>query len=466
MMKHFRLTLICFLLGSMMMTAAGKVKVACVGNSITYGAGITNPVRDGYPGLLSQMLGEGYDVRNYGVSGRTLLLKGDRPWTNEPEYQAALAFCPDIVTIKLGTNDTKPFNWVYASEFPADLEKLVRSFQALPSHPKVILCYPVPAYRLDWGINDSIIKNGVLPYIDEVAAKTGAEVLDLYTPFTGKPELFVDQIHPNEQGALELARVFYRKLTGRPAPDNFKPQAWPGVKSQWEGYDCYQFSYKERQVRVVVPKQVADGSPWIWRPAFFGAFAQVDKALLEKGWHVVFMDLADEYARPEALKAADALYKYLTQRYGLAKKMTLEGFSRGGMFAINWAAGYGHKVQSLYLDAPVCDVFTWPGAKNAKWAANWQQFLDSWQLDNASVAGFKDNPIDKLEAVAKAGIPIIVVAGKKDKIVPYKQNTARLVKDYRALGGDIEVIVKKKGDHHPHSLDDPTPVVDFLEQHR
>jgi hypothetical protein len=104
----------------------------------------------------------------------------------------------------------------------------------------------VPAYRLDWGINDSIIKNGVLPYIDEVAAKTGAEVLDLYTPFTGKPELFVDQIHPNEQGALELAKVFYRKLTGRPVPDGFKPQAWPGVKSQWEGYDCYQFRYMER----------------------------------------------------------------------------------------------------------------------------------------------------------------------------------------------------------------------------
>ena len=119
---------------------AKTIKIACVGNSITQGAAIKNMQRDSYPAVLGQMLGEGYEVRNYGYSGRTLMMSGDRPWMKETKFQEALAFCPDIVTIKLGTNDTKPFNWVYQDEFPKDLETLVRAFQALPSDPQVIIC--------------------------------------------------------------------------------------------------------------------------------------------------------------------------------------------------------------------------------------------------------------------------------------------------------------------------------------
>lgn len=454
-----------FLLSCFNSLEAKTIKIACVGNSITQGAAIKNMQRDAYPAVLGQMLGEAYEVRNYGYSGRTLLMSGDRPWMKETKFQEALAFCPDIVTIKLGTNDTKPFNWVYQDEFPKDLETLVRAFQALPSNPQVIICYPVPAYRLDWGINDSIIFNGVIPYIDQVAAKTGAKILDLYTPFSGKPELFADMIHPNEAGAYQLAEIFYKYLTGNDVPADFKPSPYPGVKTQWKGYDMYKFPFKEREARIVVPKEAAPGNPWIWRPAFFGAFAQVDEALLAKGYHVVYLDCTHDFAKPQALKDGDALYKYLTKYHSFAKKATIEGFSRGGMYAINWAANYPHKTACVYVDAPVCDVFSWPG-KDRGYATEWQQFLDAWGLNNETASSFNQQAINYVDTLIAKNIPLILVAGKKDKIVPYKENALLLKKKYEASDVDFEAIIKKRCDHHPHSLDDPTPIVEFIMKHQ
>ena len=184
------------------------IRVACVGDSITEGAGIRDRVRDSYPSLLQQMLGDAYDVRNFGKSGRTLLQKGDRPYINEPQYRQALDFQPDIVTIKLGTNDTKPFNWVYQEEFLPDLIQLVQSFQELPSHPKVYVCDPVPAYREDWGINDSLIHNGVQEYVRQAAAATGAEIIDLYTPFSGRPEWLWTRFIPTSRARSNWPNAF------------------------------------------------------------------------------------------------------------------------------------------------------------------------------------------------------------------------------------------------------------------
>ncbi|MDD2560353.1 MAG: GDSL-type esterase/lipase family protein, partial [Bacteroidales bacterium] len=186
-----KIFVLCLLLGtSLAMQAEKTIKVACVGNSITQGAAIANMQRDSYPGLLGQMLGAAYEVRNYGFSGRTLLNKGDRPYMKEQLFQDALAFEPDIVTIKLGTNDTKPFNWVHHHEFMHDLEQMVNAFSQLDSKPQIWLCYPVPAFHYDWGINDTIIRDQVIPYIRRVAQKYDLNTIDLYTPFIGKGSLF------------------------------------------------------------------------------------------------------------------------------------------------------------------------------------------------------------------------------------------------------------------------------------
>ncbi len=122
--------------------AAEPIKVACVGDSITQGSGAQKG--KSYPAQLQGLLGEGYQVGNFGVSGRTLLKKGDFPYWKEKKYQDALAMEPAIVVIMLGTNDTKPQNWKFEAEFDADYRELVKSFQALKSKPKVFVCRPVP----------------------------------------------------------------------------------------------------------------------------------------------------------------------------------------------------------------------------------------------------------------------------------------------------------------------------------
>lgn len=209
----FLLLLLCGL--KLFAQEARTIKVACVGNSITYGSGIKDRTNHSYPSVLERLLGSKYEVQNFGFSARTLLNKGDHPYMKEALFQKALDYQPDIVVIKLGTNDSKPINWKYKANFTLDMETMVTAFQNLPSHPKIYLCYPAKAYALQWGINDSIIVNEIMPRIDTIAAKLGATIIDLHTPTTGKEALFPDKIHPNPEGAVILASEVYKAISGQ-----------------------------------------------------------------------------------------------------------------------------------------------------------------------------------------------------------------------------------------------------------
>lgn len=189
------------------------VRVACIGNSITFGAGIKNRSRDSYPFVLARMLGDNYWVKNFGVSARTMLNKGDHPYMNEPAYKNALAFNPNIVVIKLGTNDSKSFNWKYKADFMKDAQTMINAFKGLPSQPKIYLCYPSKAYLTGDGINDDIISKEIIPMIKKLAKKNDLSVIDLHTAMDGMPELFPDRIHPNEKGAQVMAKAVYQSIS-------------------------------------------------------------------------------------------------------------------------------------------------------------------------------------------------------------------------------------------------------------
>ena len=211
-MKRITLILLSVIVLTISACNREPVRVACVGDSITYGHGIKDRLHDAYPGVLSSMLGEKYDVRNFGVSGTTTMMGTDMPYMNEQAYKDALEFNPQIVTIKLGTNDSKPFNWKEQEHFKKDLKTLIESFRSLPSKPKIWLCLPVPAYGHAWSINDSIIYNGVIPYIKEVAQEENLSLIDLNTPFQNKKQYFPDTIHPNEEGEKMIAEIIYNAI--------------------------------------------------------------------------------------------------------------------------------------------------------------------------------------------------------------------------------------------------------------
>jgi len=243
--------------------------------------------------------------------------------------------------------------------------------------------------------------------------------------------------------------------------------AFPGKKTTWHGYKRYDFVHDGRKCLVVTPKAAAPGRPWIWRARFFGHRPEVDVTLLSKGFHLVYMDVANLFGNPKAVAHWNAFYRYLTTEHGLTKRVALEGLSRGGLIVYNWAADNAGKVACIYADAPVCDFKSWPGGKGKGTGAPaaWRDCLKAYGLTETEAMTYRRNPIDRLEPLAKAKVPLLHVAGDADRTVPIDENTRVVERRYRRLGGDIRVIVKKGVGHHPHGLKDPTPIVEFILKH-
>ena len=196
---------------------ADAKRVACIGNSITDGSGIDMDEVNGYPAKLQKLLGEGYNVRNFGVGGRTMLNKGDHPYMNELAWKDALAFNPDIAIIKLGTNDSKPQNWQYGNEYAADMQQMIDSLKALPAKPRIYLATPIPAFKPTWNISDSVIVNEIIPVIRKLAKKNKLEVIDLHANFNNEDgkQMQKDNIHPTAEGAAQMAKIIKNGLTPR-----------------------------------------------------------------------------------------------------------------------------------------------------------------------------------------------------------------------------------------------------------
>lgn len=267
--------------------------------------------------------------------------------------------------------------------------------------------------------------------------------------------------------SLVTALVWWLNLSlpsGVSGADAPPPAAPPAT---WEGCERRDFTVDGRACLLVVPKEPAPGRPWIWRTEFFGAFPSVDIALLKQGWHIAYMDVQNLYGAPPAMAAMDKFYAHLTNQFHLAAKTVPEGFSRGGLFAFNWSVRNPQCVSSIYVDAPVCDFKSWPGGKfKGKGSPeDWARCQKAYGLSETEALAYRLNPVDNLEPLAKAKIPVIAVCGDADDLVPPAENINLIEERYPKLGGEIKVIHKPGVGHHPHSLENPKEVVDFLISH-
>lgn len=191
----------------------GAVRVACVGDSITFGSGVEERETNAYPAVLGRLLGEAYEVRNFGVSGATAQKQGDKPYRTLDAFKEASAFEPQIVVIKLGTNDSKPHNWRGAEPYEADLRALVEHFQRLPHEPRVFLCTPVPVYKDAFTIRESVVRDEVVPAVRRVAERAKTPVIDLYAALSNAADAFPDGVHPNAAGAKKIAETVAKAVT-------------------------------------------------------------------------------------------------------------------------------------------------------------------------------------------------------------------------------------------------------------
>lgn len=216
-MKKAIYTFVLLLLSNIVHAQDYQIRIAFLGNSITIGSGLSNPKKDCYPSqtdsLLQKVFGDTCIVKNFAVSGRTMLKKGDYPLWNETDFEKAWTFAPDICFILLGTNDTKPQNWdYYGDEFFDDYKSMIDTFLVRNPNTKFMVGYPPPAYEITWGINDSVLVNGVIPAVDSILKVTDAELVDFYTPLVDSVHLFPDNIHPNAAGAKVMAKILYDRM--------------------------------------------------------------------------------------------------------------------------------------------------------------------------------------------------------------------------------------------------------------
>jgi pimeloyl-ACP methyl ester carboxylesterase len=244
-----------------------------------------------------------------------------------------------------------------------------------------------------------------------------------------------------------------------------RTQQLPGTTENYHGFVMHRFTVDGCESLLVEPKTAGPGKPWIWRMEFFDHRPMADLSLLEHGYYLGYMNVGNTFGAPKAIAHLSQYYQFVTRQGQLHPKAVLEGFSRGGLYAYNFAAKFPGRVAAIYGDAPVCDFKSWPGGmgKGPGSKEDWAALITSYEFKNEKQAlAFKHNPVDELNILAKAHIPILHVIGAADEVVPVTENTDVVVARYKKLGGLIQVISKPGGLHHPHSLDDPTRIVDFI----
>ena len=244
--------------------------------------------------------------------------------------------------------------------------------------------------------------------------------------------------------------------------------AFPGTTSSWNGFARHDFDLAGKRLTVVAPAAPAPGRPWVWHGEFFGHKPAPDIALLGRGFHIVYLEVPDLLGSPPAVSFWDQCYTELTTRYGLSLRPALVGLSRGGLYCYNWAIANPGKVSCIYADAPVCDFKSWPGGKGKGKGdpVNWARVLQLWTFpDEAAALAWPGNPVDRLAPLAQHLVPLLHVFGDADEVVPWEENTGLIASRYEALGGSITLIRKPGVGHHPHGLEDSTPIVDFIVKH-
>lgn len=233
----------------------------------------------------------------------------------------------------------------------------------------------------------------------------------------------------------------------------------------WEGYEMETGTFLEYEYGIVFPKEAAEGRPYIWRTEFFGAFPSADLAMLKKGYAVVYLRISDLYGCPEATALMEEFQPFVEQKYGLASGAILFGFSRGGLYALHYAAKRPERIASLYLDAPVVDIYSWPGGCYSGTGSpdEWEDCKRLWHLERDAFLKKVDAAI---ETLLTWSIPLILVAGGSDEVVPYGENGRRLQEAYEKSSVPFRFIYKPDCGHHPHSLEDPALIVEFLCRYR
>ncbi|MCL2487132.1 MAG: prolyl oligopeptidase family serine peptidase [Oscillospiraceae bacterium] len=231
---------------------------------------------------------------------------------------------------------------------------------------------------------------------------------------------------------------------------------------RYHGFRQVSFLLDGFEAVIVFPEKPEPRRRWVWRAEFLGAFDTVDVALLREGWHLLYYRISDRYGSPKAVALMDNFYRYAVEAHGLHPKPAIFGFSRGGLYTVAFAGSYPDRAGAIYLDAAVADITHWPlrpGYDSHEKA----QCITEYELAPGA-ADTPDNPVYLLPNIIAAKIPLVMVAGLADEAVDYTKNGGPIVEQFQAAGIPVSVHLKPDCGHHPHSLEEPAPIAEFLRE--
>ena len=237
------------------------------------------------------------------------------------------------------------------------------------------------------------------------------------------------------------------------------------IESVWNGFKRIDFTFEGREAILVFPQSVNENKNWLLKTEYFGAFPQFEIEMLKKGWHLAYIKNVTRWCLDEDLDLKKHFCCYMSEKYGLYKKCVPVGMSCGGLIGSKFSAKYPECVSAIYLDAPVMNLLSCPADLGKANGGMFPEFAKATGINLSQLISYREHPIDKMHLLLKNNIPVILVYGDSDDIVPYEENGAILEKYYRENGGVIVTIGKANCGHHPHGLEDNTPIIEFVEKY-
>ena len=366
---------------------------------------------------------------------------------------------------------------------------------------------------------DSVLERYSRFLLDEVAPEVDVTV-DVHQALAGSGPYTEDGVHPGWAGHFQIAKAFMRKVfhvyadhldeavpkelmdriyrrdqllhqfyleaVGYIRPDHTEvdtfertmmkyqgfnrkvaeyldehTELWEPRVSEWHGFRREDFYYRGYEGVVVLPDPEEAHGGWIWKMEFFEGDTPPEKVLVEQGFALAYYRVSDQYGSPDVLKYMESFYYYVRERYGLKQQMIPIGVSRGGLYAMALAHAYPSWIRAMYLDAPAVDILSWPKEDSAP---DWEDCKAVWGYTEETAEQFRQVVAERIETMVLAQIPLVLVYGDADTVVPYNDNGRLLEQAYTEAEAPSLFIGKKGCGHHPHSLEDPTPIVDFLTQ--
>lgn len=234
---------------------------------------------------------------------------------------------------------------------------------------------------------------------------------------------------------------------------------------EYQGFEGVEFEFMGLTARVIMPNGKANGK-WMLKTEYFEAFPDTELELLSRGWHLAFNQNINRWAEPNDLTRKAKFVDFVSREFGLSEKCLPIGMSCGGLYAVKLAAMIPERIAALYLDAPVLNLLSCPFAvgRTNLHPGMIDEYYKCTGRTLTDMLSYREHPIDLMHVIAENKIPVVMVAGDSDKVVPYSENGKLLEEYLKAKKAEIEVFIKEGCDHHPHGMPDAAALADVLER--